>query len=300
MSDINNAQRDRLMRLATYASVGVAGLLVIIKVVAWLMTDSVAMLSSFMDSALDMLASIINLLAVRQALQPADEEHRFGHGKAEPLAGLAQSAFVAGSAVLLVAESAPRLFFPTTVHQETLGVVVMLISIVATIGLVAFQQRVVRMSQSVAITADYTHYIGDLMLNGAVVVSLLLTQWIRLPWIDPAFALAIAGYLVYNAWHIVRESLDLLMDREFPDADREKIIAIARSHKWVRDVHGLRTRSSGLHSFIQLHLELDRDLSLLKAHAIADQVEEDILNTFPTADVIIHQDPSGLMEDHRL
>lgn len=284
------------MRLATYASVSVAVGLVVIKLAAWLLTGSVAMLSSFMDSALDMLASLINVFAVRHALQPADAEHRFGHGKAEAIAGLAQSAFVTGSAVLLVAEAAPRLFVPEAVQQELFGVAIMGVSVAATGSLVAFQRMVIRRSQSVAIAADASHYMGDLMLNIAVIVALLLNRWVRLPWIDPLFAIGIAAYLVRNAWHIARESLDALMDREFPDADRDKILALASGQPQVLNAHDLRTRSSGLTQFIQLHLVLDRDLSLFEAHAIGDRVENDIRRAFPKADVIIHHDPSGVYD----
>ncbi len=288
----------RLMRLATYASVAVAIGLVAIKLLAWLITDSVAMLSSFMDSALDLAASLINLYAVRQALQPADAEHRFGHGKAEPLAGLVQSAFVVGSAVLLVAESAPRLFHPIQPHEETFGLMVMAFAMVATLALVIFQHYVIRRTKSVAIAADFSHYTADLALNGAVVVALMLGQWVKIPWIDPLFAIAIAGFLTHGAWRIAIRSLDLLMDREFPDDDRKTIIATAHVHPSVRAVHDLRTRSSGLQHFIQMRLELDHDLSLLTAHAIAEAVEADILAAFPRAEIIIHQDPSGSHPDH--
>lgn len=291
-------QAPRLMRMATYAAVTTAFVLMAVKLVAWLMTDSVALLSSLIDSTLDGLASLVNLFAVRQALQPADEEHRFGHGKAEPLAGLAQAAFVSGSAVLLIAEASSRLVNPVEVKQGAVGIGVMLFAIAATIALVLFQKYVVRKTSSVAINADSLHYTGDVLINASVIVSLLLAMILGWSWADPLFGLGIAGFLLWNAWGIARDSLDLLMDREFDEADRTRILDIARSHDWVEDVHDLRTRSSGTQQFIQLHLEMDRNLTLLKAHAISDQVQFRIQKAFPQAEVIIHQDPAGIREPH--
>lgn len=288
----------RLMRLATYAAVATAFVLMAVKLVAWLMTDSVALLSSLIDSTLDGLASLVNLFAVRQALQPADAEHRFGHGKAEPLAGLAQAAFVSGSALLLIAEAVSRLVTPVVVQQGGIGIGVMVFSIVATIGLVLFQKHVVRKTGSVAITADSLHYTGDVLINASVILSLLLSMVLGWVWADPLFGLGIAAFLLWNAWGIARDSLDLLMDREFDEAERQRILDIARDHDWVEDVHDLRTRSSGTQQFIQLHLEMDRALTLLKAHAISDQVQARIQKAFPQAEVIIHQDPAGIREPH--
>lgn len=286
----------RLMRSATYAAVATALVLVIVKAVAWGMTGSVALMSSLIDSVLDGLASLVNLFAVRQALRPADRDHRFGHGKAEPLAGLAQSAFVAGSALFLVIEALGRFFTPVVVQQGMVGIGVMLFAIALTLGLVAYQKYVVRQTRSVAINADSLHYTGDILINGSVIVALLLTLFLDWHWADPLFALVIAGFLLKSAWAIAREALDQLMDREFSEEERQQILTIARDHPKVHNVHDLRTRMSGRQGFIQLHLELDRSFTLLKAHAIADQVERRIQEAFPHAEVIIHQDPSGLME----
>lgn len=285
-----------LMRWATYAAVGTAFVLMAVKFIAWMMTDSVAMLSSLIDSLLDGMASLINMFAVHQALRPADAEHRFGHGKAEPLAGLAQAAFVMGSGIFLVVEAMSRLIQPVAVQQGLVGVGVMVFSILLTLGLVGFQKYVIHHTKSVAISADSLHYTGDVLINLSVIASLLLSMYLGWTIADPLFGLGIAGFLMYNAWGIARQSLDLLMDREFEEADRATILEIARGHPWVHDAHDLRTRSSGQQQFIQLHLEMDRHLSLLKAHAIADQVEARIRKAFPNAEVIIHQDPAGLKE----
>ena len=290
------AEGARLMRLATYASVAVAGVLIGAKLVAWLATDSVSMLSTLLDSVLDAAASLINLFAVRHALTPADREHRFGHGKAEPLAALGQSAFVAGSAVLLIVEVVRRLWRPHAIENGDLGILVMIGSILLTIILVLFQRHVVRKTGSLAIRADRLHYMGDVLVNGGVILALVLTQLLGSPFIDPVFGAAIAAYILYTAWSIARSSLDMLMDRELPDSERQKIRAIAMAHPEVKALHELRTRASGPSMFIQFHLEMDGGMSLYAAHQVADQVEEEILAAYPDCEVIIHQDPSGVAE----
>ncbi len=286
----------RLMRRATYAAVAVASTLIVVKVVAFAVTGSVALMSSLIDSALDTAASIINLIAVRHALQPADAEHRFGHGKAEPLAGLGQATFIAGSSIFLLIEAVDRMVTPQEVTRGWVGIAVMAFAIVATFGLVAYQKSVVRRTNSVAINADSLHYTGDVLINGSVIVSIVLASYVGIPYADPLFAIGIAGYLLWNARSIFLSSLDLLMDREFPEAEREKILAIARAHPFVRGAHDLRTRSSGQQQFIQLHVEMDRTLTLAKAHAIGDQVEAAIRAEYPGADIIIHHDPTGITE----
>jgi ferrous-iron efflux pump FieF len=286
----------RLMRLATYASVTVAVILIAVKLAAWLATGSVSMLSTLLDSALDAAASCVNLVAVRQALVPADREHRFGHGKAEPLAALAQSAFIAGSAVLLVVEVVRRLWRPQPIENGTWGIAVMVGSIVLTLALVMFQRRVVRQTGSLAISADRLHYVGDVLVNGGVIVALVLVEWLGWQLIDPLCGAAIAVYVLTIAWRIARSSLDMLMDRELPEPERQKIRSLALAHPQVKALHELRTRASGPAIFIQFHLEMDGKMSLHEAHRIADQVENDILKTYPGAEIIIHEDPSGVVE----
>lgn len=293
------ARSGVLMKRATYASVAVVTTLLLAKTGAWLMTDSVSVLSSLLDSLLDGAASLVNLFAVRTALTPADREHRFGHGKAEPLAGLVQAAFIAASSVLLVLEAARRLATPQPVKHGEVGVAVMLLSLILTLALVAYQRRVVRATQSVAIDADSLHYQSDLLLNGSVIASLALTIWLGWHALDPLFALGVAAYLLRTSWTIGRMALDRLMDRELPDPDRARIRAIALAHPEVRAVHDLRTRSSGPDLFIQLHLEMDGAMSLLRSHEVADAAEREIMAIYPNAEVIIHQDPSGIEETRR-
>jgi len=293
--DTTSQETARLMRMATYASTSVAIVLILIKTVAWIMTDSLSLLATLIDSCLDALASLINLLAVRHALMPADKEHRFGHGKAEALAGLGQATFITGSALFLVLESVSHLWNPLPISSMPVGVGVMVVSMLATLGLLIFQKHVIRKTGSTAIKADHLHYKTDLLVNAGVIVALLLAVY-GWPGFDPLFAILIAVYILYSAWEIASESLDLLMDRELPDEERAKIKAIARNHPQTRGMHDLRTRKSGTTVFIQLHLELDDGLTLLQAHAIADDVEARILAEYPGAEVIIHEDPASLME----
>lgn len=286
----------RLMRAATVVSMAVAVVLIGAKAAAWLATESVSMLSSLVDSSLDFLASLITFLAVRQALTPADADHRFGHGKAEALAGLTQAGFIAASGGGLLLTVGDRLLHPHEVQREAVGVAVSLLAVVLTLGLVIFQNYVVRRTGSIAIGADKAHYKTDLVSNIAVGAALFLSARFDQPLIDAGMAGLVAIYLLHGAWQVGRGSLDVLMDRELPDADRLRIVEIAKRHPEVQDIHDLRTRSSGLTRFIQLHIELDPMLPLTRAHEIGDQVEADIQAAFPDAEIILHVDPFGVEE----
>lgn len=292
MIEVNDdISKSVLLRSATYASVAVAGILIVIKVFAYLVTDSVALLSSLIDSILDIFASIINLFAVRQSLVPADDEHRFGHGKAEPLAGLGQAAFITGSSAFLCIEALHRLMQPVVVQQGNIGILVMVISLVMTVILVGYQRYVNQRVSSLAIQADSIHYVSDVALNLGVIAALILTVNFGWVYADPLFALAIAGFIIYSVWQIATQSLDQLMDHELPDEERDRITAIVMQHPAVHNIHDLRTRASGHDKFIQVHLEMDGKLNLTEAHAVADEVESSIQAAFPEADIIIHEDP---------
>lgn len=290
------AQAARLMRNATYASVGVAGTLILVKLGAWLVTDSVALLSTLIDSLLDAAASVVNLFAVRHALTPPDREHRFGHGKAEPLAALAQSAFIAGSAIFLIIEAGQRLIEPREVSHSDIGIGVMVFAIVVTFALTRFQAYVVRKTGSVAIKADSLHYVGDVLVNGAVIIALLLGSQLGWTLADPLFGIAIAIYIVKTAWQIASGAFDMLMDRELPEEERRRIKEIVIEHPKVTGMHDLRTRASGSQAFIQIHVEMDGELTLYAAHIVADEVEAALHKVYPGAEVIIHQDPHGIEE----
>ena len=290
------AQAGALMRHATYASLAVAVAMIMVKLVAWLLTDSVSMLSSLLDSLLDAAASLVNLVAVQQALVPADREHRFGHGKAEPLASLGQAAFITGSAVLLLIQALQHMLTPQPVSNTGIGIAVMAFAIAVTLVLVAYQRSVVRRTGSLVVGADEFHYRTDLVLNGGVVVSLLATRWLGWVYLDPLFGAAIGLWIVYGAWQVGKTAIVQLMDRELSDDARARIRAIALANPQVRAVHDLRTRAAGPNAFIQIHIEMDGGLTLTEAHRISDAVEAELLAAFPRAEVIIHQDPEGIDE----
>jgi len=283
-----------LMHRAAIASVSVAVLLVVIKTVAYFASNSVALLASLADSALDLFTSCLNLFAIRQALTPADAEHRFGHGKAEPLAGLAQGAFIVASALFLVIQAAGRIVTPEPIDNSILALAVMFVSIVVTIMLVLYQRHVVNRTGSLAVHSDNTHYASDLATNLGVVLAIVLSAWLDWKLADPIVTLGAAAIMVWGAWSVWHASFDQLMDRELPDAARARIRQIVLGHGAVRSLHDLRTREAGLSTFIQVHIEMDPAMSLAEAHDVSDEVEQDLLAAYPGAEVIIHQDPAGL------
>ena len=285
---------QRLMRLATVASMSTALILIVAKFLAWRLTDSVSMLSSLVDTSLDLVSSLVTFLAVRQALVPPDDDHRFGHGKAEGLAGLIQAGFIAASGCALLVAIVERLGNPKQVREEGIGLAVSALAIGLTLCLVAFQKYVVRRSGSLAINADMAHYSTDLVATLVTGAAVFLSGLLDQPLIDSGVAALVALYLMHGAWGVARESLDVLMDRELPAEDGRKIEAIARAHPGAKDAHDLKTRSSGLTKFIQLHIEVDRDLSVVLGHAIGLEVQAEIARAFPGAEIIIHVDPSPL------
>jgi len=283
---------QRLMRLATVASISVALTLMGAKAMAWWMTDSISMLSSLLDTSLDLIGSMVTFFAVRQALVPADADHRFGHGKAEGLAGLVQAGFIAASGIALLLAIGERLVNPHQVQREEVGVAISALAVVLTLALVTFQRHVVRRSGSVAIDADMAHYRTDLVASVVTGFGTFFSGRLDEPLIDSGVAALVAFYLMRGAWQTGRGSFDMLMDRELPAPDRRRIEEIALANAAVRGTHELRTRSAGLTKFIQLHLDVDRDLSLVRAHEISDEVEAEIRRIYPDAEIIVHVDPA--------
>lgn len=286
----SHAESVRLLNLATRASVLTASCLVVLKTIAWLMTGSVSLLASLIDSFMDGLASLINLFAVRYALMPADKEHPFGHGKAEFLAGLGQALLIAGSSAFLFFHAYKRIQAPEPVDQPLVGTVVSVVAILATLLLLSIQWKTIKRTASVAIRADSLHYVGDLFTNVAVLVAMGASYY-GWYYVDPVLAIVIGLVILYSAIHIGYEAVQLLMDRELPREMQDQIRQIAMAHPEVLGVHELRTRQSGRVLFMQLHLEMAADLPLSVAHAIGDEVEEEIEHAFPLADVLIHHDP---------
>jgi ferrous-iron efflux pump FieF len=284
---------QRLMRLATVASMSTALILIVVKFAAWRLTDSVSMLSSLVDTSLDLVSSMVTFFAVRQALVPADDNHRFGHGKAEGLAGLIQAGFIAASGCALLVAIVERLGNPKQVREEEIGLLVSVLAIGLTLCLVTFQKYVVRRSGSLAISADMAHYSTDLVATFVTGMGVFLSGLLDQPLIDSGVAGLVALYLMHGGWKVGRESLDVLMDHELPAEDSRKIEAIARAHPGVKDVHDLKTRSSGLTRFIQLHIEVEPDLSVVLGHAIGLDVQTEIARAYPGAEIILHVDPAS-------
>jgi ferrous-iron efflux pump FieF len=289
----------RLNHLAAIASIGVAATLIGAKLAIWILTGSVAILGSLVDSGLDAIASIVTFIGVRQAAQPPDRAHRYGHGKAEPLGAFVQAGFVLGSAFFLAAEAIQRLAAPQPVEQSRIAIAVLALAILLTAALIGFQRFVVRRTGSIAIEADSLHYRSDLLMNLVVILALVLTEAIGWPRVDPLLGLAIVLVLLYSALRVARRALDMLMDRELPSAMRAHIRKLALDHPEAQGLHDLRTRRAGSDLFIELHLELAGHLSLEQAHDITHQVEARIRQAFPEADIVVHQEPAGLEDERR-
>jgi len=293
-----NQEYGRLVHRAAITATIVASTLLIIKIFAWWMTGAVSILAALVDSVVDIAAAFTNLLVVRYSLQPADQEHTFGHGKAESLAVLAQSMFIAGSALFLFLTGFQHLVDPTPMQEAGLGIAVTIIALISTLLLVAFQRWVVRKTQSQIIRADMLHYQSDVMMNGAILMALVLS-WLGWHRADSLFALGIGVYILYCALRMAYNAVQALLDRALPDAERQTIINIINAWPNVRGIHNLRTRQSGPTRFMQFHIELDDNLPLVQAHRIADEVQQAILQQFPGSDIIIHQDPCSVVPTER-
>lgn len=283
-------QYSRMVNHAALAATFVAITLFLIKFLAWWNTGSVSMLAGLVDSLVDIAASITNLLIIRYSLQPADEEHTFGHGKAESLAALAQSMFVAGSALFLLLTGIHHLAKPTTMQYPIFGIIIAFVALIFTLMLVIFQKWVIHKTYSQAVQADMIHYKSDILVYGAIITALLLSSY-GLKWADALFALLIGIWILYSALNMGYQAIQSLLDRALPNEEIEKIISLVNSWPGVIRINKLRTRQSGQTRFIQLHLEMDNDLTLSKVHHITTQVEKTLLKYFPSSDIIIRQDP---------
>ena len=285
-------------RTVTLLSVATALILVVVKLVIWMVSGSVALMASMADSGLDLIASSATFFAVRYAAAPPDAEHRYGHGKAEAFASLVQAGLVFASAALIGQEAVQHLLAPKPVMREGWALAVMGLSIVLTGGLVLAQTRVLRRSRSVAVSADRTHYAADLASNVIALMGIAATVVFGAPALDAIAALVVAAILLWGAVSVFRQASDQLLDHELPDSARARIVSLALEDPLVRDVHQLRTRNSGPVMHVQMHADLDPELTLESAHRIVVAAEKRILEAFPTADIIIHPDPRGRAEPH--
>ena len=290
---ITAVERSRLTARAAIASTAMALILIGMKTWATIHTSSMAMLGSLADSGLDLIASLIVLLGVRVAAQPADYEHRFGHGKAEALAALVQVILITLSAMFIAFRSVQRLLSRAPTADAELGIGVSIIAMVLTIALITYQRQVVRRTGSLAIGTDRLHYSSDLMLNGSVIVALVLDQFVGLTGADAVFGLLIALWLLWGAWSASSHALDQLMDKEWPDGLRERFLAAAREYPELAGLHDFRTRTSGTHHFVQFHVWVPAEWTVQEAHDRLDRVEEQLQQRFPNTEILIHVDPEG-------
>lgn len=297
MSGTHNHSHGNLTARAAMASVSMALFLLGLKAFAALHTGSIAMLGSLADTALDTITSIITLIGVRVAAQPADGNHRFGHGKAEALVALVQVTIIIISALSIAYTAILNLIHSEPVtHDAEFGIGVSTFATVLTLALVLYQRRVIKATGSVAIQADNVHYQADLLVNIAVIVAIVLDQYLGWHRADPLFGLMIALWLVYGAYGASKQAIADLMDHEWPEAERSALAAIAMKHPQVHGVHDMRTRSSGAHRFAQFHVWVDGRMTVMDAHNVMDEIEEEIAKDFPHTEVLIHIDPEGHVE----
>ncbi len=289
--------RGSLTRSAAYASIATALFLVGLKLWATWRTDSTAMLGSLADTALDLVASIATLVGVWVAAQPADKNHRFGHGKAEALAAIFQVMLITLSAGGIALRAISRLIDGGETAAAEEGIAVSVIAILATFALLAWQRHVIRKTSSLAIKTDHLHYQSDLFLNLAVIAALVLDQFMGFSAADPLFGLGIAAWLAWGAWRAGGKAIDHLMDHEWPEERREEFLAVLARHPDIRGVHDLRTRTSGADDFVQFHMAVDPHLNIVEVHDLMDEVEARISRDFPGVEVLIHPDPKGLVNE---
>jgi ferrous-iron efflux pump FieF len=296
----STASSSLLNRSAAIASISVALLLGALKGWAAWTTGSTAMLGSLADTLLDLIASMATLAGVWVAAQPDDEQHRFGHGKAEALAAMFQVVLISISALGLASRAITQLIGSTTATAAQDGIVVSLIALMTTLGLLAWQRHVIRRTGSLAIETDHVHYQSDLLLNLAVIAALALDQYAGIDRADPLFGLAIAVWLGWGAWRASTRAIEELMDREWADAKKEQFIDVLGRHPELRGVHDLRTRTSGNRDFVQFHVWVDPAMTVLEAHKVMDEIEAKLTAEFPDIEILIHPDPEGLVDEHGL
>lgn len=278
---------DKIIRWATYASVSVALILIFVKAIAWWVTHSLSLQASLIDSTLDLLASLVNLFAVHTSLRPPDSSHRFGHEKAESLAALFQSAFIVVSAGWLLCQVVERFMVPVELQQTLLGLQGMLFSIMLTYGLITYQGYVIQRTKNEAIIADRLHYYSDLLTNGSVFISLCLVNFFSIEWIDPLLGGFIALYILKTSWDIVQRAVNILMDHEVPEKDRQAFKEIILSFPEVDQLKDFRTRTAGTKQFIQFYVVLKKNFSLEEVENVLKAIKVKISLSYPHAEVMI-------------
>lgn len=287
-------KNSKLNSRAIILSVSLSIVLVVMKAYAWNETGSVSVLTSFLDSAMDVMISALNLAAVIYAAKPADDDHSFGHSAIEDIVGLVQATFLGTSGLFVIYQAIERFFNPQPVTESETGIVIIAISITFALVIVIYQAIVSRRTNSLVLRAELMHYASDLLLNAAIIVSLVLAAMPQYEYVDPLLGLAIALYILRGAWQIGRRAFNNLMDRELEDSERDELQKIIREHQGIEGFHDFKTRRSGSRVFVQCHIEIDSSLSFLQAHTITDSLEDKLLKVLPEAEIILHQDPVKL------
>jgi ferrous-iron efflux pump FieF len=293
---ISAAERAKLTARAAMASIAMAVTLIVLKTWAAYRTDSTAMLGSLADSGLDLVASLVVLAGVRIAAAPADDDHRFGHGKAEALASLVQVILITISAIFIGIRAVQRLLAGAETGDAELGIGVSIIAMVLTVALISYQRHVVKRTGSLAIGTDRLHYSSDLLLNGSVIIALALDQYAGLPGSDAVFGLLIALWLLWGAWSASSHALDQLMDKEWPAELRDNFLAATKEYPELAGLHDFRTRTSGAHNFVQFHVWVPPEWTVKEAHDRLDRCEEELQARFPSTEILIHVDPEGQID----
>lgn len=291
MTTLINEQKNKLMRTACVLSVTTALFLTAIKAVTFFLTGSVSILAGLFDSIQDMMTSVVNLIAVREATTPADKHHRFGHGKAQALGSLFQGIIISVASCVLLKESVLRLINPQPIHEIMFGLMITGIAVILTFVLVLFQKNVVQKTNSLSIRADLTHYTGDIFMNIGIMLSMTMSYFCQWYFIDSLFGICVAVYLGISVFHIFKESFNMLMDAEISSDVRQQIKKISCSLDGVYDCFDLKTRLSGNEMFAQFSVSLDDNLTLRQAHDKIDKIEEAIQKIFPQMNLVIHPEP---------
>jgi ferrous-iron efflux pump FieF len=294
---MTEASGAALNRSAAIASIAVASLLAVMKGWAAWTTGSTAMLGSLADTALDLIASVATLIGVWVAAQPADSQHRFGHGKAEALAAMFQVVLISISAIGLGFRALEQTIAGGRTSGAGDGIAVSVIAVTATLGLLAWQRRVIRQTGSLAIATDHLHYQSDLALNIAVIAALALDQYGGVRHADPLFGFAIACWLGWAAWRASHQAIEQLMDKEWPEEKKQRFIEVLARHPDLRGAHDLRTRTAGNREFVQFHVWVDPKMTIREAHRVMDSLEARLAAEFPGTEFLIHPDPEGLVDE---
>ena len=294
---LTQEQKNKLKKSATIASLSLSISLCLLKIFGALYTGSLAVLSSMIDSLTDIFASAITVIAVRYSSQPESYYFRYGYGKAEAISALIQSAFIAGSGIFIMYDGVNRIFYPRVITQTSIGILIMVIALISTLCLVYYQRYVTKLTASQAISADSAHYLVDILTNISIIFSLIIVKYFNINWFDSLTAIGISTYLLYNAYKIAAEAVNTLMDAELNNEIRQNIKDIVMECPFSKGIHDLRTHDLGGRYMFEFHLELDGELSLAAAHDMTELVEDNLLDAYPNAVIIIHQDPVGIKEE---